>query len=227
MDYNIILLGIFLVFLIYFLYRYFNVKGKTIADKLTLKAGVVNATIPLKDLSDPTASNYFFSAWIYVKNKDSKNDNIIAVGSPNSAATKILLRLDNASKLSLILSGSNTIIIMDDFPLQKWVYVIVSVDYNILDFYIDGKLIRSVKNTGNLPSITTTDQIMCNLDVSSSSEMYLANFERFPFAIDPTLAQSKYMSGNGANPLSNYFSSYEGSFSLSKDNLEIKKVSLF
>jgi hypothetical protein len=184
----------------------------------------VNTSISLKDLSDPTATNYFFSAWIYVKSKASANDNIIVVGSPTSAATKIVLRLDNASKLSLIF-GTNTIIIMDDFPLQKWVCVIVSVDYNILDFYIDGKLIRSIKHTVTAPSITTTDQIMCN--TTTSSEIYLASFERFPFAIDPTLAQSKYMSGNGANPLSNYFSSYEGSFSLSKDNLEIKKVSLF
>lgn len=223
MDYNIILLGIFLVFLIYFLYGYFSVRGKTIADKLTLKAGVVNTTISLKDLSDPTASNYFLSAWIYVKSKSAVEvDTIIAVGT-----NKIKLNLDTASKLTLVFNNNRTTQIIDNFPLQKWVYVIVSVDSNIVDFYIDGKLIRSLKHTATMPSIIATDQISCNITSPSASEIYLANFERFPFAIDPTLAQSKYMSGNGANPLSNYFSSYEGSFTLTKDDLEVKKVSLF
>lgn len=224
MDYNIILLGIFLIFLIYFLYNYFNTRGKTLSDKLTLKSTIVNAAISLKDLSNPTSVKYFFSTWIYVKNKSAEEDTIFKIGD-----NKIRLALNNTSQLSLVFgdgAAAKKVIIKEDFPLQKWVYVIISVDDKILDFYFDGKLIRSVKH-GTIQSITETDTISCNIGTTSNTEMYLANFERFPIAIDPTLAYSKYMSGNGANPLSNYFSSYEGSFSLSKDNLEIKKVSLF
>ena len=40
---------------------------------------------------------------------------------------------------------SNTIEVVNNFPLQKWVYILISYDNNICDIYLDGKMVKSVQ----------------------------------------------------------------------------------
>ena len=40
-----------------------------------------------------------------------------------------------------------TIVVTDNFPVQSWVHVIVSVSTNYIDTYVNGKLTKSIKET--------------------------------------------------------------------------------
>jgi hypothetical protein len=111
---------------------------------------------------------------------------------------------------------------MQNFPLQKWVCVMVSVDNDVIDMYIDGKLIRSEK-------LTTSHNIVSKDALISfyNYDAYIAKFEREPKPMDPTLAWDKYMEGNGGNYFSKMFSSYGATFTLKKDDLDVRHFNLF
>ena len=115
---------------------------------------------------------------------------------------------------------------MTNFPIQKWVYVVLSIDSTIMDMYIDGKLIRSDKFTLK-PDVPDKLYSIVFPTPTTNTLIYLARFERNPVAMDPATAWSKYMAGNGGNYFSSLFSSYGAAFTITKDNLEVNKLSLF
>jgi hypothetical protein len=113
-------------------------------------------------------------------------------------------------------------IIMNNFPLQKWVYVILSIDNNVADMYIDGKMVRSQKLASNSEPITKEASI-----IPGKMDAYLAKVEREPLPMDPTMAWNKYMEGNGGNYFSKMFSNYGATFTLKKDDLDVRQFNLF
>ena len=115
---------------------------------------------------------------------------------------------------------------MTNFPLQKWVYVVMSIDSDVMDMYIDGKLTRSEK-FATKPDVPVKQCSITFPTPNNATVIYIARFERNPVAMDPSTAWSKYMAGNGGNYFSSLFSSYGAAFSITKDNLEINKLSLF
>ena len=42
--------------------------------------------------------------------------------------------------------------ITNNFPLQKWTCILVSVDNKIIDVYLDGKLVKSIENKTTINS---------------------------------------------------------------------------
>ena len=111
---------------------------------------------------------------------------------------------------------------MINFPLQKWVYIVVSVDSTVADLYIDGKLVRSQNLTNNKPPSKEA-----SITYGSSVDAYITNFERQATAMDPSTAWSIYMKGNGGNYFSNLFSSYGMTVTVTKDQLDYNQFTLF
>ena len=227
MNYTLIIMGIILVVLIYILYKVIDEKGKVVMKKMDLN--VSNPPIGLSTLTNPTSNRYYFSLWIYANSYKSSN----VGGGYNSTLFRVAdnteyFRLSLTDKAELqysIGNAENTFVartIMPNFPLQKWVCVMVSVDNDVIDMYIDGKLIRSEKLTTSHNIVSKEAQIsFYNYDA------YIAKFEREPKPMDPTLAWNKYMEGNGGNYFSKMFSSYGASFTLKKDDLDIRHFNLF
>ncbi len=114
---------------------------------------------------------------------------------------------------------------MRDFPLQKWVYVILSIDDSVADTYIDGKMVRS-ETFITKPKLTDSTSTIV-FETATSAVIYLTKFTRTPTPMDPSLAWSSYMAGNGGSSFSSLFASYGANFTLTKDNLDVNKMALF
>ena len=116
-----------------------------------------------------------------------------------------------------------TIDVTDNFPVQSWVHVIVSVSTNYIDTYVNGKLTKSIKETDGiyLPSSSLPIKFgVCNSTI-------LAKFTRTTKATDPQTAWDKYSAGNGENQFSKYLGTLGMDVSLKKDNIEYSKFNLF
>jgi hypothetical protein len=112
-------------------------------------------------------------------------------------------------------AGNFDVVITDNFTLQRWVYLVVSVDNQFVDLYLDGKLVKSVKmnNTTyqditNVVSSTISTNDAKNLRAVNFGYIpgiMIANFQRWDAPLDPQSVWNYYMQGNGqSGKLSNY-----------------------
>ena len=237
MNYTLIILGILLVVVIYILYKVISEKGKSVVNKLTSTES--NGDMGLNNLSKPTSSRYYLSWWLYIDQLSSSGTNIFTIQHTTSAATPVInvrvsVDVDANSKMTYKLkeSSGNTptdLTLMENFPLQKWVYCVLSVDNDLVDSYIDGKMIRSQKMGFKVqhPSGESGDEIkFAKHEPNTGNKFYLAKMDRIPQPMDPSNAWSKYMEGNGGNYFSRLFSNYGASFTITKDDLDVRKFDL-
>lgn len=230
MNYTLIGLGVILCVIIYMMFRFISEQGKTVTSIVTLDGSTANPDVPFSSLSSPTSSRYYLSFWINVVNAPSNETTLFKI--VNASGTDIVkVNLTSTSELKYSMTEqspgtTNSHTIMTNFPLQKWVYVILSVDGKTIDLYIDGKMIRS-ENLVNLPEATKIDSKFVFTNTFSTAVVHMAKFERIPTAVDPSTAWSNYIAGNGGNYFSNLLSSYGATFTLTKDNLDVNKFSLF
>ena len=93
---------------------------------------------------------------------------------------------------------------VDNFPLQKWVNLIISVEGRTLDVYIDGKLVKTcvlpgTVNMSNLGGISVTDPGFSGMT---------ADLTYWGSATNPQQAYNIYASGFGGMG-SNFFNKYK------------------
>ena len=109
-------------------------------------------------------------------------------------------------------NASKTVTITDNFPLQTWQHITISVDNSYIDVYLNGKLVKSIKDTIKTPSLTSP------IDFSATPfKTYLAKFNRTITPTDPQTAWNNYLAGNGENPLKNLIGNYGVSMAFKKD----------
>ena len=236
MNYTLIILGILLVVVIYILYKVISEKGKSVVNKLTSTES--NGAMGLNNLSKPKSSRYYLSWWLYIDQLSASGTNIFTIQRTVSGAASpivnVTVDVDANSKMTYKLNkiSGNTptdLTLMENFPLQKWVYCVLSVDNDLVDIYIDGKMIRSQKMGFKVqhPSGESGDEIkFAKHDSGAGNKFYLAKMERVPQPMDPSNAWSKYMEGNGGNYFSRLFSNYGATFTITKDDLDVRKFDL-
>lgn len=219
MNYTLVIMGVILVIIVYILYKVIDEKGRTISGKMDLSKGA--SAVNVKNTGKADSTRYYIGAWLYV-NKVTTDTNIFKI---NQGTDDFLtLQLTSSAILKYIAktdSGTATHVIMDNFPLQKWVYVVISVDNNVVDLYIDGKLIRSHKVDGISQVSESSDIIFDQLDA------FIAKMEREPKPMDPSYAWSKYMEGNGGNYFSRMLANYGGTLTLTKNDMDVREFQLF
>lgn len=220
MDLLFVILGIILIFVLYyFLYS----DGSTVlSNKLDLS--IKQPDIPVASLQSPTSPRYSLEMWMYIYNFDGQRKYIISRESTTAGIKNIGIKIDGASpKLTVEYASGGAKkeqTITDNLPLQTWVHLIVSVDNTFVDVYMNGKLIKSFKDTIDIPSKDTNieyDTVNC----------YLAKLSRTLTATDPQTAWNNYASGNGENPLAKYLASFGLSVTLQKNNQDYSKFTVF
>jgi hypothetical protein len=229
-----IILGVVMLILIYILYKYFTTSTSTLGALIDLSKNNSNVAFTKKgDVVNSTSTRYAYGVWIYIDSWDSTQTkdiffrNKVAKTTDIPEHSDIRLYLEKSSptlKCEFYTSISNTqpsetITITNNFPVQKWAYIIISVDNKIVDCYIDGKLVTS-QQLQNQPIVTDSDIFVGNFNA------HLAKIQRITSPVDPQTAWSNYMSGNGGNSLKKMFSSYEVDISFKKDNVEQQKFSI-
>jgi hypothetical protein len=116
------------------------------------------------------------------------------------------------------------IILTNNFPIQKWTYVIISVDNKIVDFYLDGKLVLS-KQLPSLPdSINKDIKLGSGPGNTSAPDITITALNCYNEPIDPTTAWTNYLKGNG---ISNYGGAYNVNLSILKDSVVQSSYSLY
>lgn len=120
-------------------------------------------------------------------------------------------------------SDPNKIIdITNDFPIQKWVFITVVVDAaNIVDYYLDGKLVKSVKLEDVLIAGNNS------IEYGKSHDTWIAQFKRTPKTLGPQDVWNMYAKGNPGSNLSSALGNYNVNLSILKDNAVSSSLSLF
>jgi len=230
-----IILGIVIIILIYVLYKYFTTSTSTLSALIDLSKTSSSTPITKReDIVNSISQRYAYAVWIYIDSWDSNKkkdifyrNKVAAASGSTPERSDIRLYLDQFSPILKCEFYTNisqtqpteTITITNNFPVQKWVYVIISVDNKIVDCYIDGKLVTS-QQLQNQPNITDSDIFVGTFNA------HLAKFQRMTSPVDPQTAWSNYMAGNGGNSLRKMFSSYGVDVSFKKDNVEQQKFSI-
>jgi hypothetical protein len=118
-------------------------------------------------------------------------------------------------------AGYQTLTVSNNFPIQTWVHVIVSVDNNYIDVYMNGKLVKSIQASLEAPS--TGASIVYGLN-----KAYLAKFVRNTSPIDPQTAWNNYTVGNGVSgSMSSLLGNYGATIIFNKDTAEYSKLKVF
>jgi len=221
MDTSLIILGVALIIILYIVFFYMTAKD-SLADRLDL--GSAQTPILATSLTKPESAKYSYEMWLYVYGTKESGGNYIFYRNGTDATKKNIGLKFTSTVPSLTLEYTKTtmtdtstvktlvpIQITDNLPLQSWVHIIISVDNSYIDIYMNGKLVKSVKDSIDTPSALN--------DVTFGvSKTYLAKFTRTAAPIDPQTAWNSYLSGNGENPIKKYTGDYNLALSFKKSD---------
>lgn len=240
-----IILAIVVILLFYILYRFFLLKSVELSKTASLNA----KNPPISIDNSPTSLRYAYGIWIYVHSWDSsvlktiysRENNIKLYFDRNSPILKCDITLDDSTN-----TGSpKTLEITDNFPIQKWTHIVISVDNQYVDSYIDGKLVKSgrmytgatIERTGTDDEATTTQVGASTPKTPSDVDMvlgggtefdaYISKFQHWDKPVDPQTVWDTYNEGNGQGNMKNFVSSYGIDLSILKDNVEQSKYKIF
>lgn len=223
MDKITLFLSILIIILIYVLYVYFTMKSTTLITNASLN----ETQSPITITSNPASTRYAYGIWLYINSWDTNKDKIIYTRDGN-----IKLYFDKLSPVlkcdvTMTQSTAETAIVTDNFPLQKWVHLIVSADNQYFDFYLDGKLVKSIRayQENSMPKQPLKDTKMV-LGGSDTFDAYATRFYHWNQPVDPQTAWQTYKEGNGSSSLSASMSSYGINLQLLKDNIEYTQFQL-
>lgn len=207
------------------------------------------------NLASATNVSYAYGIWLYVQNWDPSAQKTILY-RPNN----FTLYLDKQSPTlycDIVLSDNTaanpsikTVMITNTFPLQKWVCIILSMDNQYLDCYLEGKLILSYQimkliklNNGSntvIAPMQPTDSTTAPLYLGNSGNPVGGTFTsrtsgnggsgwsanalsvtRWTTPVDPQSAWNWYMKGNGQSTVGGMFGNYNVNYTILKDNIAI------
>ena len=227
MNFVFIILGVIVILLLYAVYIFMFPSKTAVANANYLLNGVKQ--VPFANLETPTSTKYSIELWIYandVKTAVASHATSGIDGNPNGCIfevktnTNSIYHLDlfNNADLCFYNTGTNTpTIIINNFPLQKWCHVVISVNKNLVDMYLDGKLLKSIK-TRSSGSFPTSDSVIH----FGRGNTYISGMNRITSTTDMNTALKNYLNGNAGLKLTNYGIS----LSLFKDNKEQKRFDI-
>ena len=213
MNVALILLVIVILILATYIIYYVGFAAQALLD-----LSVQNVGIPNKDLINPKSTSFTYGAWVYVNNWSSNTKTIVLANSGTTTNLKLYLA-DTSPILNVDIlttkttNATQTIQITDNFPIQRWVLIIVSVEGTVVDCYLDGKLVKSVQLSA-LPKLDNTYSISYGV-----FDAFMTKFYRIAKATDPQTAWNQYMAGNGFGP--KYGPDIGFDFTLTKDKRPI------
>ena len=227
MNTAVIILGVLLIVVTYLVFFVFT-GSQSLTAKVDL--GSQQTAIPSGDISDPGSVRYSFETWVYVYQFEGTGGKYLFYRNGTNGKN-IGLKFDSQSPIlkleyvSINPTTSNktqkTLSISNNFPIQTWTHVIVSVDNNYIDVYMNGKLVKSINDTLEAP--LTSSSI-----VYDTPKAYLAKFVRNTYPIDPQTAWDHYSSGNGmSSSVSSMMGNYGATITFNKDAAEYSKLQLF
>jgi len=236
----IVLILVILIVVFYFIYQLFRKRNYLVSAIQSLQKSI--PSIPVSSMVDPNSTRYAYSIWIYVNSWNnsankviiSRYNDVVLFLDSTTATLKCKLNPkyspDNAtahpidpSKVINADTNSPFINITNNFPLQKWVNITVSIDNTIFDAYLDGKLVKSLQINQVNPDRTS------ELYLGNGYDAFVTRLSRFNHPLDPQTAWNIYLKGNGNG--SGLFGNskipnYSANLTIYQDNVEAKNIKL-
>ena len=103
--------------------------------------------------------------------------------------------------------GQESLLILDDIPLQKWTYVVVTTSGRTIDIYLDGKLVKTTVLPG-MPFTKTIEDAPIHVCPESKDNLgqgadgngfagHMTKLEYFDRTLNPREVYERYKSGFG------------------------------
>lgn len=227
MNSKLVLAVIVILLLLYVIFKALTTTYSTLG---AMQKWGNKTTLTGSNLPSSFKANSAISIWFYIK-KWVNGTNVVQFFSDVAAGAPILR--------VLFKNGTNTIQIfpkgVDDstmnceiaeFPLQKWVNLIISFNGSAMDVYVDGKLVKScVVSTGS--ELAKTQSIVLGDVMNSSNDDvgFITNVKLKAAPIAPQEAWDIYSQGFGGSPWSDLLNKYKVKMSFIVDNQEQASVS--
>ena len=185
-------------------------------------------TLTGSNLPNSFKANSAISMWFYIKNW-MQSTKIIEFNY--GSETLFQVQFKNAQENTIqIFPRSNQSVIAEvcevtEFPLQKWVNLIISFNGSAMDVYVDGKLVKScVVNQGS--KLANTDKIILGDESKKDNDVgFITNVKLKAAPIAPQEAWDIYSQGFGGSPWSDLLNKYKVKLSFIVDNQEQASVS--
>ena len=212
MNYLAIILVFVIVIILYLIYYYFTNTALTSGlQKLNEPL-----TFPPSKLSTPGSSTYSYQGWFFISNSASDKSLFHRTGTPNKDFDVKL----TGNTLIVKTNGNKIMQATTEFPLQKWVYLVINVNSNgNMEAYLNGKLVKTVNASIGKPSATAS------LVIGDATGLngYVTKFTRLPSTLTPQTVQNNYLSGNGMSSIFSKIVPYGMNFAISNGE-ELQRV---
>jgi hypothetical protein len=231
MNSKLVLAVIVILLLLYVIFKALTTTYTTLG---TMQKWSNKTTLQSSNLPSTFKANSAISIWFYIKKWVNGTD---VVRFHNTASG-----LTDANTIFRVLfkNSTNTIQIfprsatsdsqydceISDFPLQKWVNLIISFNGSAMDVYVDGKLMKScVVNTGSRIQETQSIVLGATPVISTDDVGFITNIKLKAAPIAPQEAWDIYSQGFGGSPWSDLLNKYKVKLSFIVDNQEQVSVS--
>ena len=226
MNSKLVLAVIVILLLLYVIFKALTTNYTTLG---TMQKWTNKTTLTSGNLPNSFKANSSISVWFYIKewvsgaNIVKFHDNANVTGTP---IFSVSLKADTNTVVIKPKAVGATDCEISEFPLQKWVNLIISFNGSAMDVYVDGKLVKScVVNTGS--DLAKTQSIVLGQDPGTSVTDigFITNVKLKASPIAPQEAWDIYSQGFGGSPWSDLLNKYKVKLSFIVDNQEQTSVS--
>lgn len=186
-------------------------------------------------LSYSNADNYDLLKWIGKSSEPYYDYKFISCDDSTSMTSLIYIGLkNNLNSLNIKLNNNwekttlSTANVVDfnvnDIPLNGWNNIIVNVNQNIVDVYVNGELRRTLLNN-NLKNINNPGSSYLCIG-NNNLDGYIGNITFGENSISTKEAFDIYKKGLGENPLKSLINKYRLKFSILEKNSEMNSLEL-
>jgi hypothetical protein len=228
MDYITILSIVVVLFIAYIIYTYFFMTSMVFNKPVALKN-----TSPLSYsanlLKQANSPRYNYEFWVNIQANNPvdarhvilNRGTLFAFGLTGSVLTFHAAPTNIENGIITPSAASNTVEITSTFPFQKWTQILMNVDGSRIDFYIDGKLYKTINNL-SIGTDRTTPVTVGNPHTVGQ----MNRFSYWPNTVDTQTVWSRFTQGNGIGGIASFFGKYKADMAILKDGDSVFSFSI-
>jgi len=217
------------VVILLLLYVIFKALTTTYTSLGTMQKWENETTLQGSNLPSNFKANTAISVWFYIK-KWSDSAKVIHFKKVDQIIFQVQFKIGTNTIQIFPQSGASASgkdCEISDFPLQKWVNLIISFNGSAMDVYVDGKLVKScVVDGGSKLSDTTSIVLGDETKKPPTHDVgFITNVKLKSTPIAPQEAWDIYSQGFGGSPWSDILNKYKVKLSFIVDNQEQTSIS--
>lgn len=216
------------VIILLLLYVIFKALTTTYTSLGTMQKWENETTLTGSNLPSNVKVNSAISIWFYIKNWASGARVIQFKKADNTQNFQVQFKA-STNTIQIFPRSGGTVTGEDceisDFPLQKWVNLIISFNGSAMDVYVDGKLVKSCVVDGGSKLADTRSIVLGDESKQPNDVGFITNVKLKSSPIAPQEAWDIYSQGFGGSPWSDILNKYKVKLSFIVDNQEQTSVS--